>query len=87
MTNNKPLVSVVVPAYNVDQYIDKCIQSVLAQTYNNWELLLVVGGQDRTVEICDAYANLKTSASNRYMTITDWPQRETLVLSMPMEIG
>lgn len=56
MMNNKPLVSVVVPAYNVDQYIDKCIQSVQAQTYDNWELLLVVGGQDRTVEICDAYA-------------------------------
>lgn len=54
--DKNPLVSVVVPAYNVDKYIDKCIQSVLAQTYDNWELLLVVGGQDKTVEICDGYA-------------------------------
>lgn len=52
----KPLVSIVVPAYNVESYIDKCIQSVLAQTYDNWELLLIVGGQDRTLEICDSYA-------------------------------
>lgn len=67
MMNNKPLVSVVVPAYNVDQYIDKCIQSVQAQTYDNWELLLVVGGQDRTVEICDKYAK----EDSRIKTIHD----------------
>lgn len=54
--DKNPLVSVVIPAYNVDKYIDKCIQSVLSQTYDNWELLLVVGGQDKTVEICDSYA-------------------------------
>jgi glycosyltransferase involved in cell wall biosynthesis len=53
---DKPLISIVVPAYNVERYIDKCIGSVLAQTYSNWELLLIVGGQDRTVTICDSYA-------------------------------
>lgn len=43
---DNPLISIVVPAYNVEEYIDKCIGSVLAQTYDNWELSLVVRGQD-----------------------------------------
>lgn len=54
--NNQPLVSIVVPAYNVEKYLRQCVDSILNQTYKNWELLLVVGGQDKTPTICDEYA-------------------------------
>ena len=41
-----PLISIVVPSYNVAPYIRQCIESILNQTFSNWELLLVVGGTD-----------------------------------------
>ncbi len=55
--NFNELISVIVPVYNVEPYIRKCIDSILAQTYNNLEILLVDDGStDRSCEICDEYA-------------------------------
>lgn len=54
--NNQPLISIVVPSYNVASYIRQCVDSILNQSFSNWELLLVVGGTDGTVEICDEYS-------------------------------
>ena len=49
-------VSIIVPVYGVEKYIEECILSLLAQTYENLEVLLVDdGGKDRSPEICDAY--------------------------------
>lgn len=50
-------VSVIVPIYNAEQYLRPCIDSVLAQTLTDWELLLVDdGSQDGSAEICAKYA-------------------------------
>ncbi|MEM1867730.1 MAG: glycosyltransferase [Thermosphaera sp.] len=51
-----PLVSIIMPTYNHEEFIDTAIQSVLAQTYPSWELLVVDDGStDRTVEIVRQY--------------------------------
>ncbi len=56
-----PLVSVIVPIYNVEAYILKCIDSILGQTYTNIEVILVDDGSiDRSGEICDRYAQKDT---------------------------
>ena len=52
-----PLVSVVVPAYNVRKYLDRCVESLLAQTFPHFELILVDDGSaDGTGERCDEWA-------------------------------
>ena len=54
---SSPLISVIVPVYNVELYLPKCVDSILAQTYQNLEIILVEDGtKDRSGEICDAYA-------------------------------
>lgn len=51
------MVSIIVPVYNVEKYLDQCISSVLSQTYQNWELLLIDDGStDNSKEICDQYS-------------------------------
>ena len=54
--NNK-LISVIVPVYNVEHYLNRCVDSILAQTYSDLEILLVDDGStDSSGAICDAYA-------------------------------
>lgn len=52
----KPLITVVIPIYKVEQYINECIDSILKQSYSNLEIILVDDGSpDRCGEICDEY--------------------------------
>lgn len=58
MTNN-PLLSIMVPVYNVAQYLDQCIQSILNQSYSNIELILINDGStDGCDDICQYYSEL-----------------------------
>lgn len=53
-----PLISIIVPVYNVEQYLSCCIESILAQTFTNFELLLIDdGSKDRSRDICEKYAS------------------------------
>ena len=52
-----PTISVIVPVYNVEKYLPRCIDSILAQTFTDFELILVDDGSpDRCGVICDEYA-------------------------------
>jgi glycosyltransferase involved in cell wall biosynthesis len=55
--DGQPLVSIVTPVYNCESYLAECIESVLAQTYQNWEYCIVNNcSTDRTLEIAQSYA-------------------------------
>lgn len=57
-----PKISVVVPIYNIEKYIDRCVKSILRQTYSNTEIILVNDGStDESPAICDRY---RQSAAN-----------------------
>ncbi len=52
-----PLISVIVPVYKTEQYLDRCVQSILTQTYKNLEIILVDDASpDRCPELCDIWA-------------------------------
>lgn len=53
---NSNLISIIVPVYNGQNFIDRCVRSIQDQTYSNWELLLMVGASsDKSLEICDEW--------------------------------
>ena len=52
----EPLISVIVPVYNVEKYLPKCIESICGQTFHNLEIILVDDGStDDSGKICDSY--------------------------------
>lgn len=54
---NEPLVSVIVPVYNVEKYLNKCVESIVNQTYKNLEIILVDDGSpDKCPQMCDNLA-------------------------------
>lgn len=57
VSDKNPLISVVIPVYNVEEYIERCVDSVISQTYKNIEIILVDDGSpDNCPKICDDYA-------------------------------
>ena len=54
-----PVLSIIVPVYQVENYLHKCVDSILAQTFTDFELILVDdGSKDRSGQICDEYAEM-----------------------------
>jgi glycosyltransferase involved in cell wall biosynthesis len=61
MKSGQPLVSVVTPVYNGEKYLVECIESVLVQTYQNWEYIIVNNcSTDSTIKIAQKYAEQDT---------------------------
>lgn len=57
MNENNPLISIIVPVYNVEPYLERCVCSIVSQTYNNLEIILVDDGSpDKCSEICEKFA-------------------------------
>lgn len=51
------MISIIVPVYNTEKYLDRCVQSILSQTYTDYEVLLIDDGStDSSGAICDKYA-------------------------------
>ena len=52
----KPLLTVVIPVYNVEKYLNRCLESILIQGWKNYDIILVDDGStDRSPQICDDY--------------------------------
>ena len=57
VNQKKPLVSIIVPVYKTEAYLDQCVRSLLRQTYEKIEIILVDDGSpDRCPVLCDGYA-------------------------------
>lgn len=53
----EPLISIIVPVYNTEKYLRRCVDSIIAQTFTDWECLLIDDGStDESPNICDEYA-------------------------------
>lgn len=62
----KPQISIIVPVYNVEKYLRQCLDSIIAQTFTDWECILVDdGSKDNSGSICDEYAQKE----NRFRVI------------------
>lgn len=54
----KPLISVIVPVYNAEEYLERCVKSILNQTFDDFELLLVNdGSKDGSLQLCNDFAS------------------------------
>lgn len=57
MKEEMPLISIIVPAYNVELYVETCIKSLIGQTYKNLEIIIIDdGSDDNSLNICKQYA-------------------------------
>lgn len=80
----KPKISVVIPVYNVEKHLRKCLDSVVGQTYHNLEIILIDDGSiDQSPEICDEYV-LK---DNRFICIHQKNQGVSVARNMGIEIA
>lgn len=60
-----PLISIIVPVYNAESTLKRCVDSIVHQKFTDWELLLVDdGSRDNSGTICDEYAVKDSRTSN-----------------------
>ncbi len=56
---NNPLITIIVPIYNCEKYLKRCIESLLSQTYKNIEIILINDGStDNSIKICEKYQKI-----------------------------
>jgi len=62
--NNTPIFSIIIPVYNIESYLENCLESILNQNINNFEIILVNDGStDSSKIICDNYAKCNSNIS------------------------
>jgi glycosyltransferase involved in cell wall biosynthesis len=67
---SEPLISVILPVFNTDAYLKRCIDSVINQNYTNLEILLVDDGStDLSGDICDKFSNSPTYSYFQEMAV------------------
>ena len=72
------MISVIMPVYNVEDYVAEAIESVRQQSYGEWELLLIDDGStDESSKICKAYAEKEEKIRYIRKENEEYPQRET----------
>ena len=60
MMSDKVKISVVVPVYNVERYLSRCVKSIVSQTYSNLEIILVDDGStDNSGKLCDDFKDTR----------------------------
>lgn len=74
-------ISVIVPVYNAEQYIRKCLDSIITQTYQNLEIICINdGSQDNTAEILNEYAKADSRIVVAESMFAMWMQMTGLIL-------
>lgn len=79
-----PQISIIVPVYNVEKYIHRCLDSIIAQTFTDWECILVDdGSSDNSGKICDEYAE----KDNRFKVIHKENGGQAIARNMALDIA
>ena len=77
------MVTVVIPVYNVERWLDRCVSSVVNQTYRNLEIILVDDeSPDKCPKMCDEWAQKDSRVKVIHKKMRDWVWREIQELSM-----
>ena len=83
----KERISVVVPVYNVEQYLEKCVNSIINQTYKNLEIILVDdGATDKSGKLCDELAKLDNRIMVYHKKMVVYQMLEIMELREQLEI-
>lgn len=81
------MISVIVPIYKVEEFLDECIQSIVDQTYQNLQIILVDDGSpDHCGEMCEDWAKKDKRIEVIHKKMVDFQMHEMLVLLWQQEI-
>lgn len=84
--NRQPVVSVMIPCYNGEKYIDKCLTSLLNQTYDNIEVIIVNDGSTDTSEnIIDSYINKFKNSGKKLIKLNQQNQGQAAAINCAMK--
>ena len=82
----RPKVSIIIPVYNAEKYISKCLDSILNQTEKDFEIIIIDdGSQDRSLERCKYYGKMIKELKFYIKKIQVFQKQEILELNILME--